>query len=617
MIPIDPDRRATPRPIDDFLVEDKARGDYRLHRSAFTDEMLFELEMKHIFEGNWIYLAHESQLPNANDYYTTTIGRQPIVIARNRHGELNAFVNACTHRGAMLCRHKRGNRASYTCPFHGWTFSNGGKLLKVKDPEGAGYPDCFNRDGSHDLKKVARFENYRGFLFGSLNPEVEPLAAHLGDAARIIDMIVDQSADGLEVLRGSSTYTYEGNWKLTAENGADGYHVSAVHWNYAATVNHRKTDAQHEDTIRAMDAGNWGRQGGGFYAFDHGHMLLWTRWANPEDRPNFDRRDEFAARCGGDVADWMIRNSRNLCLYPNVYLMDQFGSQIRVLRPLAVDRTEVTIYCIAPKGEAPDARAAHPPVRGFLQRERNGDARRSRGIPRVPAGLRGPRGRMERHVPRRLALDRGPRRSRAPDRHPPADERREDRGRRAVHGPAPLLDRDDEAGARRRKERRMKTIDLADIQAFLYRESRLLDDKAWDAWLDCYRADAVFWMPSWDDADALVTDPQREISLIYYPNRQGLEDRVFRIKTERSSATVPDTRTSHNIANVERESADGDVHTVRFNWHTLSYRYKTVSSYFGMSRYAIDFSGDAPKIVSKYVVLKNDYINQLIDIYHI
>lgn len=163
----------------------------------------------------------------------------------------------------------------------------------------------------------------------------------------------------------------------------------------------------------------------------------------------------------------------------------------------------------------------------------------------------------------------------------------------------------------------MKTIDLADIQAFLYRESRLLDDKAWDAWLDCYRADAVFWMPSWDDADALVTDPQREISLIYYPNRQGLEDRVFRIKTERSSATVPDTRTSHNIANVERESADGDVHTVRFNWHTLSYRYKTVSSYFGMSRYAIDFSGDAPKIVGKYVVLKNDYINQLIDIYHI
>ncbi|HEX7912433.1 MAG TPA: benzoate 1,2-dioxygenase large subunit [Paraburkholderia sp.] len=357
MIPIYPDRTPRLTRIDDFLVEDEERGDYRLHRSAFTDPALFELEMKHIFEGNWIYLAHESQIPNNNDYYTTHMGRQPVVIARNRQGELNAFINACTHRGAMLCRHKRGNKATYTCPFHGWTFNNSGKLLKVKDPEDAGYPDCFNKEGSHDLKKIARFQSYRGFLFGSLNADVLPLEEFLGEAARIIDMIVDQSEDGLEVLRGASTYTYEGNWKLQTENGADGYHVSAVHWNYAATTNHRKEENARVDQVRAMDAGNWGRQGGGFYAFDHGHMLLWSRWANPEDRPNFSQRDAFAARCGSETADWMIQNSRNLCLYPNVYLMDQFGSQIRLLRPLSVDKTEVTIYCIAPKGESAEARA--------------------------------------------------------------------------------------------------------------------------------------------------------------------------------------------------------------------------------------------------------------------
>ena len=62
---------------------------------------------------------------------------------------------------------------------------------------------------------------------------------------------------------------------------------------------------------------------------------------------------------------------------------------------------------------------------------------------------------------------------------------------------------------------------------------------------------------------------------------------------------------------------DGDKVTVRFNWNTLSFRYKTNYSYFGMSRYVIDFSGDQPKILSKYVVLKNDYINQVIDIYHL
>ena len=164
-------------------------------------------------------------------------------------------------------------------------------------------------------------------------------------------------------------------------------------------------------------------------------------------------------------------------------------------------------------------------------------------------------------------------------------------------------------------------IAINDVAAFLYREARLLDDEAWDEWLACYDPDAQFWMPAWDDDGQLVSDPQREISLIYYPTRQGLEDRVFRIKTERSSATMPDTRTSHNIANIEIERQDGAALTVRFNWHTLSHRYKTDFSYFGMSRYVIDFAGESgarqPRILDKYVVLKNDYIHQVIDVYHI
>ncbi len=342
--------------LDALFVEDWEKGLHRVGRDIFTDPDLFELEMKCIWEGNWLYLAHESQLPNKNDYLTLYMGRQPIFIARNRNGELNAFINACSHRGAMLCRHKRDNKATYTCPFHGWTFNNSGKLLKVKDPEGAGYPESFNRDGSHDLTKVPRFDSYRGFLFGSLNPDVVPLQEHLGGAAKIIDMIVDQSPEGLEVVRGSSSYIYDGNWKLQAENGADGYHVSAVHWNYAATTNRRK-EAVNPDVVRAMDAGSWAKQGGGFYSFENGHLLLWTKWANPQDRPLFERRDELIAQFGREWADWMIGRSRNLCLYPNVYLMDQFSSQIRMYRPLAVDKTEVTIYCIAPRGESAAARA--------------------------------------------------------------------------------------------------------------------------------------------------------------------------------------------------------------------------------------------------------------------
>lgn len=163
----------------------------------------------------------------------------------------------------------------------------------------------------------------------------------------------------------------------------------------------------------------------------------------------------------------------------------------------------------------------------------------------------------------------------------------------------------------------MKAIELNEVCAFLYRECRLLDDERWDDWLACYHPDAVYWMPSWDDDGTLVDNPQREISLIYYPNRQGLEDRIFRIKTERSAATMPSTRTSHNLSNVEIERQGDGVCTVRFNWHTLSHRYKTDYSHFGMSRYVVDFSGAQPQILNKFVVLKNDYIHQVIDIYHI
>ncbi len=82
MIPIHAERKVVA--LEGLLVENQETGDYRVHRSIFTDPELFELEMKHIFEGNWIYLAHESQIPNNNDYFTLNMGRQPVVITRNR-----------------------------------------------------------------------------------------------------------------------------------------------------------------------------------------------------------------------------------------------------------------------------------------------------------------------------------------------------------------------------------------------------------------------------------------------------------------------------------------------------------------------------------------------------
>lgn len=333
---------------------DKEQGVYQCNRGIFTDPAIFELEMKAIFEGNWVYMAHESQVAEPGDYYTLTMGRQPVIITRDKHGQLHAMINSCSHRGAMLASRKTGNKATFTCPFHGWTFNNAGNLLKAKDEKVGGYPPCFKQAGSHDLKHLPRFASYRGFLFGSLSDQVLPLEEYLGDTRQVLDLIVDQAEDGIEILTGASSYTYDGNWKLQMENGVDGYHVSVVHWNYVSTMSRRSHDA---NSTQTLDATCWSKSTGGVYGFEHGHMLLWTRAINPEVRPVFKHFRRLSDRFGETRADFMVNHTRNLCIYPNLYLMDQFSTQLRVMRPIAVDKTEVTTFCFAPKGESAEDRA--------------------------------------------------------------------------------------------------------------------------------------------------------------------------------------------------------------------------------------------------------------------
>jgi benzoate/toluate 1,2-dioxygenase beta subunit len=161
-------------------------------------------------------------------------------------------------------------------------------------------------------------------------------------------------------------------------------------------------------------------------------------------------------------------------------------------------------------------------------------------------------------------------------------------------------------------------VDSNAIRSFLYREARHLDDRDWEAWLELYAADVEYWMPAWDDDDTLTEDPHSQISLIYYPSRDGLEDRVFRIKTERSSASMPEPRTNHMITNVEVLATRGDDVDVRYNFHTLSHRYKTTDHYFGTAFVTLRSSTAGNYLIArKKIVLKNDYIRQVVDIYHI
>jgi len=332
-------------------------GVLRLDRRAYTNPDLLEWEFEHIFEGNWVYLCHESQVSQPKDFLTLTVGRQPVLVTRNKEGELRAFINSCAHRGALVSRESKGSRSAFTCLFHGWTYDLDGRLVDVPMEEGAGYPCQFNKN-ELGLTPVPRVENYRGFVFISFNPDVQSLDEWLGDSTTFIDLIVDQAPDGLEVLPGTSSYTFKGNWKLAYENQADGYHAVTTHGNFIRTIQNREALSRGENgkTLQSMDLAQILEGEGGFYDLVNGHVAIWWDWTDPKNRHNFNQYEDYAKRVGKERADWMVNRARNIIIYPNVLITDHMSIQIRVVRPLAVDLSEVTIYCLAPKNESDEDR---------------------------------------------------------------------------------------------------------------------------------------------------------------------------------------------------------------------------------------------------------------------
>jgi len=328
----------------------------KLDRRVYTDPAIFDLEMSRIWETVWVFIAHESQVARPNDFFTTHIGRQPVVAMRDGAGKLGVFINACRHRGAKLCRVSKGNAKLVACPYHGWVYGSDGALVSVKEEALGAYPPSFDKK-ELGLTPVARVQSYRGFIFASLNPAVEPLETHLGDATVLMDLLIDQSESGWEVLKGSVSYTFDGNWKLQAENGVDSYHATTVHANFAATVQNRLRSSGAGEKIKAMQLQHDPAQiRSGFFDLGRGHVMMWRDWSNPEDRFNYADRHNIARRMGESRARWALGRLRNILIFPNLLLLDVMSTQIRVFRPLAVDKTEVTSYAIAPVGEAPEQR---------------------------------------------------------------------------------------------------------------------------------------------------------------------------------------------------------------------------------------------------------------------
>lgn len=339
--------------LDRLVAENLEQDEYLIHRDVFRDEQIFELEMRYIFERNWVFLGLESQIPSPNDYFTTWIGRQPVIMMRDAGGKVGTFINSCPHKGAKLCHLRTGNAKQFSCSYHGWVFDTAGKNILVKDEAAGAYAEPF-KNMDHGLHKV-KTGIYNGFVFASLSDDVPSLDEHLGEARFFMDLVADQGPEGIEMIPGYSSYTYNANWKMQVENCVDGYHLTSCHPSFMNIVMRRKAGESQNNQVKSMDIVNMMKMTGGAYTFERGHAVGWAVNPAPQERGLYFHKDELESRVGKEKADWMFR-TRNLTIYPNVQFAENASLQIRVIRPLAPDKTEMSIYCLGAKGESDEAR---------------------------------------------------------------------------------------------------------------------------------------------------------------------------------------------------------------------------------------------------------------------
>ena len=215
----------------------------RVHRRVYADPEIFELEMERLFGRAWLFSGHDSQVKEPGDFFTTFMGRQPVVVTRHTDGEIYAVHNRCGHRGTQVVAKTSGNADNFVCCYHGWTYRTDGSLLSV--PLRQGYADKFDLDDpQRGMVRVPRVDSYRGFIFASLAEEGPGLEDFLGYMTTSFDDMVDRAPEGeLEVAGGIIKHTYDGNWKLVLENWCDGLHPNFVHISSVDTARGQSEDA--------------------------------------------------------------------------------------------------------------------------------------------------------------------------------------------------------------------------------------------------------------------------------------------------------------------------------------------------------------------------------------
>jgi phenylpropionate dioxygenase-like ring-hydroxylating dioxygenase large terminal subunit len=334
----------------------------KVHRKVYTDPEIFDLEMERIWAKTWIYIGHESQVPEKGSYLTLNYGKVPVVMVRDNDDKVHVLHNRCGHKGAKLVDRPCGKIPAFRCCYHGWRFRLDGKLLGVPHLQGYEGTD-FDKDDPQYSMQTLRSESFRGFVFATMNDNAPDVRTWMGGAADVMDNLCDRAPEGeVEAAGGVLRYEHECNWKMFIENLNDTMHPMIVHrsvvdsaLDYIKTLPEGSPRRDEAEIIPPFGASYETFEETGITGFRYGHHYDGGRTSIHADYTLDPDYEAAMLKAYGRerMHEILSFNTHNTLYYPSLTIKSAVQN-IRVVRPIAHNKTIIETWSFRLKG-APDS----------------------------------------------------------------------------------------------------------------------------------------------------------------------------------------------------------------------------------------------------------------------